>query len=430
MSNVLPYLLLAVLAVVLHLYLRRHRELKGEAVKAQVLAAGLNEPPSLHPIIDPVRCIGSGGCTHVCPEGALGIVGGKAELINAAACIGHGACAVACPVEAIQLVFGTERRGVDIPRVDPHFESNVPGLFVAGELGGMGLIRKAAAQGVQAIDSIRRRGRASADRYDVIIVGAGPAGLGAALAAQAHGLRYRVLEQEESLGGSVYHYPRAKIAMTAPVTLPLVGQVKMSEVSKEKLLEFWQGVVERHGLQLSFKDAMQRVEPDGTGFIVHATREHYRAHSVLLAIGRRGSPRKLGCPGEALPNVVYRLIDAEQYRGRRVLVVGGGDSALEAAVQLSEQPGTTVRLAYRSAAFNRVKGKNRQALEAAVAAGRISLHLNTEVENIDLAHVTLKSPDMTDRVGNDDVIVCAGGVLPTPLLQAMGIAFDTKHGTA
>lgn len=430
MLNLTPYLVIAVLAIALHLFLRRRRERGVAAVKAEVMAAGLNEPASLHPVVDPVRCIGSGGCAQVCPEGALGIVGGKAELINAAACIGHGACAAACPVDAIQLVFGTERRGVDIPRVDPHFESNVPGLFVAGELGGMGLIRKAASQGVQAVDSIRRRGPAPAGWYDVVIVGAGPAGLGAALAAQAHGMRYLVLEQEESLGGSVYHYPRAKIAMTAPVRLPLVGQVRMSEVSKERLLAFWQDVVQRHGLQLSFKDAMHCVEPDGAGFVVRAARGDYRAQSVLLAIGRRGSPRKLGCPGEELPNVVYRLIDAEQYRGRRVLVVGGGDSALEAAVQLSEQPGTTVRLAYRSAAFNRVKGKNRQALGSAVAAGRIALHLNTEVESIDLTRVTLKSPDRTDHVGNDDVIVCAGGVLPTPLLQAMGIAFDTKHGTA
>lgn len=430
MSNLLPYLALAVLAIALHLFLRRRRERKGAAVKAEAMAAGLNEPASLHPIVDPVRCIGSGGCAQVCPEGALGIVGGKAELINAAACIGHGACAAACPVEAIQLVFGTARRGVDIPRVDPHFESNVPGLFIAGEFGGMGLIRKAATQGVQAMDSIRRRGRAPSDRYDVVIVGAGPAGLGAALSAQAHGLRYLVLEQEDSLGGSVYHYPRAKIAMTAPVTLPLVGQVRMSEVSKEKLLDFWQEVVQRHDLKLSFKDAMHRVEPDSGGFVVHATRGHYWAQSVLLAIGRRGSPRKLGCPGEELPNVVYRLIDAEQYRGRRVLVVGGGDSALEAAVQLSEQPGTTVRLAYRSAAFNRVKGKNRQALESAVAAGRIQLHLSTEVANIDLAQVVLTQDGLRETVPNDDVIVCAGGVLPTPLLQAMGIAFDTKHGTA
>ena len=430
MPTVLPYVVVALLAIAVHLLLRRRRERRGAAVKAEVLAAGLNEPASLHPVVDPLRCIGSGGCTQVCPEGALGIVGGKAELVNAAACIGHGACAAACPVEAIQLVFGTARRGVDIPRVDPHFESNVPGLFIAGELGGMGLIRKAATQGVQAMDSIRRRGRGPGDRYDIVIVGAGPAGLGAALSAQAHGLRYLVLEQEDSLGGSVYHYPRAKIAMTAPVTLPLVGQVRMSEVSKEKLLAFWQDVVSRHGLQLSFRDAMQRVEPDGAGFVVHAARGDYRAQSVLLAIGRRGSPRKRGCPGEELPNVVYRLIDAEQYRGRRVLVVGGGDSALEAAVQLSEQPGTTVRLAYRSAAFNRVKAKNREALERAVAAGRIALHLGTEVAGIELDRVVLTAGGQAQPVANDDVIICAGGVLPTPLLQAMGIAFDTKHGSA
>ena len=181
------------------------------------VAAGLAEPPSLHPVIDHRICLGSASCVTACPEDAIGIVNGKAVLINAAHCIGHGACLAACPVDAIKLVFGTETRGIDIPNVSPHFESNVPGLFIAGELGGMGLIRKAAEQGRQAIESIAQARAAARMTLDVVIVGCGPAGLSAGLSAIEQKLRYALIEQEDSLGGTVFHYPRNKIVMTAPV---------------------------------------------------------------------------------------------------------------------------------------------------------------------------------------------------------------------
>jgi len=245
-----------------------------------------------------------------------------------------------------------------------------------------------------------------------------------------HGLRYRLIEQEDSLGGAVYHYPRNKIAMTAPVKLALVGTVRMTEVSKEKLLEFWHGVVEKTGLRLHFRERMERVERRGDGFVVHTNAGSHAARSVLLAIGRRGSPRKLEVAGEELPKVVYRLVDAEQYRGQRVLVVGGGDSALEAALALAEQPGTTVALSYRSAAFNRVKEKNRRALQEAAEAGRLELLLSSQVLEIAPDTVRLRGAAGELQRPNDAVIVCAGGVLPIPLLQQMGIAFQTKHGSA
>lgn len=424
------YLYLFAIAAAVVLYVRRQRSLQHRHAQElkQTLAAGLGEPPSLHPVIDASRCIGSGSCVRACPEEALGIVGGKAVLKNGSACIGHGACLSACPVEGITLVFGTEQRGVDIPHVSPDFETNVPGIFIAGELGGMGLIRKAAEQGRQAMDAIRRRVDGSHD-LDVLIVGCGPAGLSAGLAAIQHQLRYRVIEQEESLGGAVYHYPRNKIAMTAPVQLALVGKVKFGEVSKEQLLAFWQDVVQRTGLQVSFRERLTGIERRGEGFVVQTSAGTFSARSVLLAMGRRGTPRKLDVPGEESSKVVYRLVDAEQYRGRHVLVVGGGDSALEAAIALAEQPDTTVTLSYRSEAFSRVKAKNRERLGVLADAGRLKVLLRSTVHAIEQRSVQLEHVGRRLTLPNEAVIVCAGGELPTPLLRQVGIRFETKFGT-
>jgi thioredoxin reductase/Pyruvate/2-oxoacid:ferredoxin oxidoreductase delta subunit len=428
-SNPLLIYLAAALAVVaIYIALRRRRERVHTLAHEASLQQGLNEPPSLHPVVDPHRCIGSGGCVHACPEQALGIVGGKAVLVNAAHCIGHGACQAACPVEAIKLVFGTERRGVDIPTVNPEFESNVPGVYIAGELGGMGLIHKAAEQGRQAMEAIRRRRGGSAE-LDVIIVGAGPAGLSAGLAAIEHGLRYRLVEQEDSLGGAVYHYPRHKVTMTSPVHLARVGKVRLGEIRKEDLLAFWDGVVRKTGLAIGFRERMENIERDGDDFIVTTTAARYRTRAVLLSIGRRGSPRKLGVPGEDGAKVVYRLVDAEQYRDQAVLVVGGGDSALEAAAALAEQPGVRATLSYRGADFSRVKPKNVEQAHRLQASGQLELALDTEVERIEDAAVWLKTTAGTRRLANDAVVVCAGGTLPTRLLQRVGIEFATKYGT-
>jgi thioredoxin reductase (NADPH) len=430
MNYIFLYLGVAALFIALYM-LRRRRVHAAHATEfAEALEAGLNEPPSLHPVIDNARCIGSGACTKACPEQALGMVNGKAVLTNAAACIGHGACLAACPVEAIKLVFGTEKRGIDIPNVSPSFETNVPGIFIAGELGGMGLIRKAAEQGRQAIESIKARGGPPDAEYDVVIVGCGPAGLSAGLSAMAHKMRYKLIEQEDSLGGAVYQYPRHKVAMTAPVKLAIVGVVKFGEVQKEKLLEFWQGVVSKTGLKIAFRERMEGIERAGEGFKVRTANSTYSTRSVLLAMGRRGTPRKLGVPGEDKPKVVYRLVDPAQYQGQAVLVVGGGDSALEAAIALSGERKTDVTLSYRSEAFSRVKQKNRMLLQQQQDAGKLRVLLNSTVSMVHDKEVEIDCDGMVQRYRNDAVIVCAGGLLPTPLLQKVGITFETKHGTA
>ena len=427
----LPLAYLAPLAVVLTVYVYRWRS--GEAHAAAALArsvkTGLTDPPTLHPVIDPNICVGAGGCTRACPEGTLGIVKGKAHLVNPTVCIGHGACAAACPVEAIKLVFGTERRGVDIPQIKPNFETDVPGIYIAGELGGMGLIRNAVEQGRQAIASIAHN-RAHAEQLDVLIVGAGPAGLSASLAAMEQKLRFVTIEQEDSMGGCVYHYPRNKIVATHPVTLPIVGKVKLGEISKENLLAFWQGVIKKVKLPISFSERLEAITPIDRGFVVKTARKEYRCRSILLTIGRRGSPQKLGVPGEELPKVVYRLIDPEQYQGKHVLVVGGGNAAIEAAVAIAAEPGSWVTLSYRNDSFGRVTERNREMLQEAERAGQLALELRTTVKTITQKQVLLDRNGESIAIDNDTVIVCVGGVLPTPMLKELGIVVQTKYGTA
>jgi len=430
-DDVIIYLLYVLpLVLVMFFYLRRHsrRHKVHKETLRENITAGLTEPATLHPVFDPNVCIGSGGCLNACPEKAIGIIHGKGVLISPAVCIGHGACAFSCPVGAIKLVFGTETRGVDIPMLAPNFESNVPGIFIAGELGGMGLIRKAVEQGKQAMDSIQKRGRSKTE-HDVVIIGAGPAGISSTLAAKHHGLRSITLEQEDTFGGTTLHYPRGKLVMTAPMNLPLIGKINIKETTKEALMKLWEAVVAKAGIKINFSERMEKIEPQGDNFTVVTNRATYHARSVLLCIGRRGTPRKLDVPGEQLEKVVYRLLDPEQYRGKHVLVVGGGDAALEAAISISREPGATVTLSYRSNAFSRVKPKNRKLAEEASDSGRLSILLESTVKEIRSSTVRLDQKGKAIELPNDAVIVCAGGILPTPLLKEIGIMVETRHGT-
>ena len=396
--------------------------------------AGLAEPASLHPIFDEVKCLGCKACVSACPEqdkNVIGIVRNKAALINPGHCIGHGACKKACPFDAISLVFGSSRRGVDIPFVSETFETNIPGIFIAGELGGMGLIRNATEQGKQALAAIRKKIKKLPDQdiYDVLIVGAGPAGFSATLAAQEHRLKYLTVEQD-SLGGTVFNFPRGKIVMTSPANLPIVGKVRVRETSKEALLKVWQEIEQRTDIQIRYQEKVDAIDRTDSGFVVTTSKARYKTQNILLAIGRRGTPRKLGVPGEEQAKVVYRLIDPEQYINQKVLVVGGGDSALEAALSIAEQPGTEVTLSYRSGAFSRAKEKNRQRIEQAGETGKIRVLLNSNVAEITRDSVTINVADQPTTLPNDAVIVNAGGILPTAFLKETGIEVETKYGTA
>ena len=429
----LYYLFPVALVILYSLYTsKRHRA--ASDILEQNQRDGLLEPVSLHPVFDEVKCLGCRSCISACPEKhnkVIGVVNNKAHLINPSHCIGHGACQKACPFDAITLVFGTATRGVDIPFVSETFETNVPGIFIAGELGGMGLIRNAVEQGRQAMDAISKSlpKKSHPDHVDVVIVGAGPSGLAATLAAKQHKLNYVTLEQD-SLGGTVFQFPRGKVVMTAPVNMPLVGKLNFRETSKENLLKTWQDIEQKTGIDINYQERVDRIEQSGHSFLVTTPSQQYQTSSILLCIGRRGTPRKLDVPGEELPKVVYRLIDPEQYLNQKVLVVGGGDSALEAALSIAEQPGTQVTLSYRSGSFSRAKEKNRNRIMEAGEKGQIKIIFNSNVTRIEPDRVILKVGEKQGSLKNDAVIISAGGILPTDFLKKIGIEVTTHYGTA
>ncbi|MCB0518286.1 MAG: NAD(P)-binding domain-containing protein [Lewinellaceae bacterium] len=422
-------LLFCGLVVFFYLWKQKKASSIVEAKIEKAKQEGLNEPVSLHPVIDLNTCIKSGACVEVCPEkDILGILKGAGTLINASNCVGHGACFHACPVEAISLVIGTEKRGVDLPHVNQQYESNVEGIYIAGELGGMGLIKNSVEQGQQAVENIVKSGlKKDEAAYDLVIVGAGPAGISASLTAKKHGLKFLTLEQD-SLGGTVFNFPRSKIVMTAPMDLPLYGKVKLFDTSKTELLELWREALSKNEITIRERTKVEGIHVDGNRFKILTNKgEEFRTQTVLLAIGRRGSPRKLGVPGETLEKVAYRLLEPEMIADKKVMVVGGGDSAIEAAMSLAEQ--NEVIISYRSESFSRLKPKNRDRLNELLKQGKLKVFYNSNLLKIDRDHVEMKIGEQQQEVlENDLVYIFAGGELPTQFLQKAGVLITKRFG--
>jgi len=427
------YFLVALLIlVVLYIYIRKERRGSKEVdLKiAQAKEDGSHEPVSLYPMIDPDRCIKSGACVTACPEhDIIGIRNGRGTIINASNCIGHGACLRACPVEAISLWIGTEKRGVDLPHISPTFETNVPGIFIAGELGGMGLIRNAVAQGKEAVGYIEKKiKKDSKADYDLIVVGAGPAGISATLAAKKLNLKVLTLEQD-SLGGTVFTFPRKKIVMTHPMELPLYGKVKFRETSKAQLLNLWTSVLSKNDIKIKEKTKVETIHNENNIFIIETTdNEVFTSQTVLLAIGRRGTPRKLNVPGEVSEKVAYRLLEPEEINDKKILIVGGGDSAIESALSLAKSNRVTV--SYRGEAFNRLKPKNAAKIKSAISGGLIDVKFNANVISIETDFVNYKDQNKEEvkKIENDLVYIFAGGELPSQFLKKTGIKITTKYG--
>src|SRR5438094_111383 len=279
----------------------REEKARRSAEKGKLYSEG---PKSQHPHIDTAYCIGCATCTTVCPEGdVLAMIAGKAAIVNGYKCIGHGLCAEACPVGAISMVMATPSMGSDMPYLTPEFETTILNLFIIGELGGLALIKNAVNQGRDCVDTINSRiasltAKKSPDIYDVLIVGAGPAGIAASLRAIENKLNYVTLEQDE-VGGTVAKYPRQKLVMTSPVEFPMYGKFKKTELSKENLLAFWDMVLNRSDFNVRTGEKVETIGRADSGiFTVKTTNNEYHSRSVVLALGRTGTPRKLGVTGE------------------------------------------------------------------------------------------------------------------------------------
>ncbi len=409
---------------------QREAAAKAAAEKGQLFTEG---PKGEHPHIDITRCIGCATCTTVCPEGdVLAMVAGKAAIVAGYKCIGHSLCAEACPVGAITMKRAHPSIAGDMPFLTPQFETSIENLFIVGELGGLALIKNAVNQGRECVDTIAARvvGKSGQpDVYDLLIVGAGPAGISASLRAIEKKLKYITIERDE-VGGTVAKYPRQKLVMTSPVEFPMYGKFKKTELSKENLLAFWDMVLNRADFNVSTGEAVDDIRKDETGvFTVLTNSRHYHARSVVLALGRTGTPRKLGVKGEELPKVMYRLIEADHYIHKKILVVGGGDSAIEAAMGLAHQPGNQVTLSYRKDAFLRIKERNAIRIQECMRAKKLKVEFNSVPIEIRNDSVVLEVNGQRQEIPNDYVWVFAGGTPPNDFLKKIGVQFGMQDFT-
>jgi thioredoxin reductase/NAD-dependent dihydropyrimidine dehydrogenase PreA subunit len=436
--------------------------------RARAEAVGAAKAELQHPVVDLSRCLGCGACVRACPEeGVLALLHGQAVVVRGAGCVGTASCARECPTGAITVTLADLATRRDVPVLGEGLEAvGQRGLFLVGEVTAHALVKTAVDHGVLVAEEVARRSAdarvaGADDVLDLLIVGAGPGGLACALAARRDGLAFEVLERERDLGGTVARYPRRKLVATQPIDLPLFGRLPQRTYAKEELIALWRDLAQRHELPIRCGVSYEGLARGADGvFEVRTDQGLVRARHVVLAIGRRRAPRRLGVPGEELAKVAYSLLDADAYEGRRVLVVGGGDSAVEAALGLAARGANDVTLAYRRAEFFRLKPSNETRLAAAERDGRVRVLRSCDVVAIDETSVRLavrdgeppslvphgpgrvvaepdaaraaRAVDVATRtaparelvLANDDVFVMAGGTSPIALLEAAGVSFD------
>jgi thioredoxin reductase len=378
------------------------------------------------PVIDTSTCLGCYACVDACPYDVLEIHRYVAVVARPADCCGLILCEQKCPNGSLAIALGDERETAIA--LDDSLESRaVPGLYVAGDAGGQPLIKNAVNQGAHAVRAIAAKLRATAG-LDLVIVGAGPAGLAAALEAEARGLRYVALEQS-TIADSIRSFPRGKLVIDPD--LPNTSALWVGETSKEELLARWTRAVREARPAILEGRRVTRIARGDTGFVVDdissdGTRSSHAGAHVVIAIGRRGTPRKLAAeiPDDVAAHVHYSLADARSFAGMRVLVVGLGDVAMEAAIALSSQPGTEVVVAARAAEFQRGKARNIAELRRRVASGALRIAWRSEVAAVRPGVAQLATPAGAVEVACDAIFVLIGSIPAEDVLRSAGLLTD------
>lgn len=417
------------LLLALSAMLRRGHRLRGPAVDDAAAGSWL-----IHSINDD-RCTGCEACVTSCPTQVLDLVDHKARVVRFDQCVQCEKCVWACPTRALVMHReGEQPPPVQVPAVDQYFQTPVPGQYLVGEAAARPLVKNGANLGRLVVEHMVATGlepgrHRNPHSVDVAIVGSGPAGLSAALACIRRGLSYVVLEKDRVIASTISSYPRGKPFMAEPTSVTNLSYLPVFEGTKEQLLGAWQQLIAETRMNLRMGEAVDSVEPDGYQFRVKTSAAIWQARRVVLAIGVRGKPRRLGVPGEDLPHVAASLADPDEHRGRPVLVVGGGDVALEAAVALA-RAGARVTLSYRGKNFNRAQKRNRSAVEREAAAGRIAVRYQSKVREIRAGQVTLTvGEDRTEEIAAERVFVLIGADPPTAWLEKVGVRMvERPHG--
>jgi thioredoxin reductase/NAD-dependent dihydropyrimidine dehydrogenase PreA subunit len=430
------YTVMVAIALV-SIFSKKKKHKKAVKTLEKNIKANLHEPATLHPVIDDALCGGCGSCVKACPEGEiLQLIHHKAVLVYPSKCVGHGACEQVCPYGAIDLVFGTKTRGMEIPRISPEYETNMPGLYIAGELGGMGLVRNAVKQGkLAALDAISKlKETKESCEVDLFIVGAGPAGFSAGLQALEKKLKYKIVEQN-TFGGTIYNFPRQKIVTSHPLEFPIVGNTKFkgNTVLKEEILKVFNQIKNDTKLQISEKESFQSLKKLESGvFEITTNKKLYTTKKVILAMGVRGSPRRLGLPNEDLAKVTYNLIDPEEYQNSVVAIVGGGNAGLETAQYLSKPHlKNKVHLIVRGGpgdAFSKANEANQKLVFEQEKQKLVTIHYDAAIKAIEQEYIIINKAKEEVRLDNDYIFVFAGAEVPFKFLMSLGIQIDKAHG--